>query len=207
MRLLPCARIDVSTCACGHVCECQPLLTGTTALSDHIHPNPYIHPPLPFLCLQLHIWVFLPLTCVDRRAARSKAASLHSTSTHHCTACCSSKMYTAEQEHLPPLWWSSSFTATGAQKVEAIYNSVEPRCFFRLLRIAPISCRFPVLLLCSFKCWYSIKGRSYCSGSGSRMHLTAGGELAREWKSGDSLRKLGCVVLAESRKKYMKDLN
>lgn len=65
-----------------------------------------------------------------------------------------------------------------AQKVEMIYNSMKPRCCSD--HVAPISCRFPVWLLCSFKCWYHIKGRKYCSDSGSWMHLTAGGEQLGE---------------------------
>lgn len=44
-----------------------------------------------------------------------------------------------------------------AQNVEAMYNSTKPRCCSG--RAAPISCRLPVWLLCSFKCWYRIKGQ------------------------------------------------
>lgn len=66
--------------ACIDVCECQPLLTGRSAPSDHIGSSP---PFLFSLRLQLHIWVFLSLTCADRRAVLSEQASPHgSTHTH-----------------------------------------------------------------------------------------------------------------------------
>lgn len=139
VRLLLCARIDVSTCACGHACKCQPLLTGTSALSDHIHPNPSIHnhhhhphpPPfLPSLGLQLHIWVFLPLTCAGRRAARSKTASLHSSAHAHITAPLAGgfRMRIGEQELLSPLWLFCSFTvAETAMKHKVWKQYIVPR--------------------------------------------------------------------------------
>lgn len=111
MRLLRCARIDVSTCACGHVCECQPLLTGTSALSNHIHPNPSTpHPPPPTVS-SFTSGSFSHSRVQTDELARSKTASLHSSARAHITAPLAAALGRAlMQEPQSPLWLFCLFT-------------------------------------------------------------------------------------------------
>lgn len=103
--------IDVCMWACVRVPTVADRHNSSFLITSTLIP-PSIPPPLP-LFLASHLGLSPTHVCRQTSCTLKHGfPSQLSTSTHHCTACCSSRMCAEDQQHLPPLWWFSSFSVT-----------------------------------------------------------------------------------------------